>query len=147
MDAGSSPTRHRNGENVYTSKTLTKEADVVKTDNRRNEPTFGPQEVYEGTVSIPKSLMPTPTMAQRVRTDRQAVKDYNDPEKPATGHGVSDLDASEKDQSRVQTFYGSDATRMRANTKTARSKGEDLVIKPPDASVKFVPKIKKDQHS
>lgn len=60
----------------------------------------------------------------------------------------SDIDASEntnKEHSRVQTFYGSDATRMRANTKTARSKGEEFVIKKPDASVTVAPK--RDQNS
>lgn len=69
MDAGASPSRQRNGD-LQTSKTLTKDVVDVKTDNRRTEPTFGPQEVYEGTVSISKSLMPTPSKAQRVRTDR-----------------------------------------------------------------------------
>jgi len=61
-------TRNRNGE-MLTSKTQTKE-DIDKRDTR--EPFLGPQEVYEGTVSITKSLIPTPTgaQAQRIKSDR-----------------------------------------------------------------------------
>ena len=100
--------------------------------------------------------MPTPTIAQRVGTDRVPVKDYSDANKPDndsieqsklnTSPKRSDIDpTSEKDQSRVQTFYGSDATKVNHKggvNKSARSKGEELHI--PGASVKISPKRDKN---